>query len=133
MFTPWRLKKWQRTLKNSIIDTHWTYKFWGFQDYDWKLGIDWCKIRVSIQGVKSLFRDRVVFLSLGTRDTDKWRIDKGLFANFMYNTLNRQKYPGLFVIFTRLKTLLVLHCNFQSCGVKSSLLKSCGRQDTVGF
>ena len=35
----------------------------------------------SIQGVKSLWRDRVVFLRLGTTgDTDRWRMDKDLFA-----------------------------------------------------
>ena len=38
------------------------------------------KLRVSNQGVKSLWGDRVVFLRLGTGDTDKWRIYKGIFA-----------------------------------------------------
>ena len=37
-------------------------------------------IRVSIQGVKSLWGDCVVFPRLGTGDTDRWRINKGLFA-----------------------------------------------------
>ena len=31
--------------------------------------------RVSIQGVKSLWGDRIVFPRLGTRDTDRWHIN----------------------------------------------------------
>ena len=37
-------------------------------------------LAVSIQGVKSLWGDRVVFPRLGTGDTDGWRINKDLFA-----------------------------------------------------
>ena len=33
--------------------------------------------RVSIQGVKSLYGDCIVFPRLGTGDTDRWRINKG--------------------------------------------------------
>ena len=36
--------------------------------------------RVSIQGVKSLWGDHVVFPRLDTGDTDRWRINKGLYA-----------------------------------------------------
>ena len=36
--------------------------------------------RVSIQGVKSLGGDRVVFPRLGTRDTDRWHLIKALFS-----------------------------------------------------
>ena len=36
--------------------------------------------RVSIQGVKSLWGDRFVFPRLGTGDTDRGRINKGLFT-----------------------------------------------------
>ena len=36
--------------------------------------------RVSIQGVKSLWGDHVVFPRLVTGDTDRWRINKGLCA-----------------------------------------------------
>ena len=38
------------------------------------------KILDSIQGVKSLWGDRIVFPRLGTGDTDRWHINKGLFA-----------------------------------------------------
>ena len=37
-------------------------------------------IRVSIQGVKSLWGDCFIFPRLGTGDTDRWCISKGLFA-----------------------------------------------------
>ena len=40
-----------------------------------KSRFSWLKPRVSIQGVKSLWGDRVVFLRLGTGDTDMWRIN----------------------------------------------------------
>ena len=33
------------------------------------------KIRVSIQGVKSLCGDRVIFPRLGTKDTDRWHMN----------------------------------------------------------
>ena len=39
-------------------------------------------IRVSIQGVKSLWGDRLTFLRLGTGDTDRWCINKGLFSTY---------------------------------------------------
>ena len=39
-----------------------------------------CPGTVSIQGVKSLWGDRVVFPRLGTGVTDRWHISKGLFA-----------------------------------------------------
>ena len=35
---------------------------------------------ISIQGVKSLWGDRIIFPRLGTGDTDRWRVNKGLFA-----------------------------------------------------
>ena len=38
------------------------------------------KLRVSIQEVKSLCGDCVVFPGLGTRDIDRWSINRGLFA-----------------------------------------------------
>ena len=38
------------------------------------------KLMVSIQGVKSPWGDRVVYPRLGTGDTDRWRINKGLYA-----------------------------------------------------
>ena len=37
--------------------------------------------RVDIQGVKSLWRDHILFPRLGTGDTDRWRINKGLFPS----------------------------------------------------
>ena len=38
------------------------------------------KLMVSIQGLKSHWRGCVVFPRLGTWDTDRWRINKGLFT-----------------------------------------------------
>ena len=38
--------------------------------HSWKKIDSWSNIRVSIQGVKSLWGDRVVFSRLGTGDTD---------------------------------------------------------------
>ena len=61
------IEKWDASLQGLQFNLFFQYFF---------KQIEITIFRVSIQGVKSLLGDHVVFPRLGTEDTDRWRINK---------------------------------------------------------